>query len=92
MKNYNDDSPINIGNTEEYSIKEVVEIICKMLEYDGEIEWQTSQPVGQHRKPSSNKKLLSLGWKESDYTPLAKGIKKTCDWFIMNYPNVRGIK
>jgi len=91
MENYNDSEPINIGNTHEYSIKEVVEMICKILEYEGKIEWQTSEPLGQHRKPSSNRKLLSLGWKKSDYTPLEKGIKKTCDWFIMNYPNVRGV-
>ena len=91
MENYNEPEPINIGNTHEYSIKEVVEIICKTLKYEGKIEWQTSEPLGQHRKPSSNRKLLSLGWKKSDYTPLEKGIKKTCDWFIMNYPNVRGV-
>lgn len=92
MENYDDPEPINIGNTDEYSIKEVVEIICDILGYDGELEWQTDQPSGQHRKPSSNQKLLDLGWKKENYTPLKEGLKKTCEWFIMNYPNVRGIK
>jgi GDP-L-fucose synthase len=91
MEKYDEPEPINIGNTDEYSIKEVVEIICNILEYNGHIEWQTNKPSGQHRKPSSNQKLLNLGWKKEDYTPLKEGLKKTCEWFIMNYPNVRGI-
>ena len=91
MKNYDEPEPINIGNTEEYSIKEVTEMICEILEYDGKIEWQVDQPKGQHRKPSSNQRLLDLGWKKENYTPLKEGLKKTCNWFIINYPNVRGI-
>ena len=92
IENYNEPDPINIGNTDEYSIKEVVEMICDLLNYPGKIKWQTQKPNGQHRKPSCNKKLLDLGWKKENYTPLYKGLKKTCDWFILNYPNVRGVK
>lgn len=91
LENYDKPDPINIGNTKEYSIREVVEIICNTLEYDGEMVWQTDKPSGQHRKPSSNQKLLDLGWKKEDYTSLQEGLKKTCDWFIMTYPNVRGV-
>jgi len=92
MENYDEPEPINIGNTDEYSIKEVVEMICDILGYDGELEWQTEQPSGQLRKPSSNQKLLDLGWKKENYTPLKEGLKKTCEWFIINYPNVRGVR
>ena len=91
LENYNEPDPINIGNTEEYSIKEVVEIICKLLDYNGDIVWQVDKPSGQYRKPSSNQKLLDLGWTKGYYTSLEEGLKKTCDWFIMTYPNVRGI-
>ena len=91
MENYDEPEPINIGNTDEYSIKEVVEMICDILGYDGELEWQTDQPSGQYRKPSSNQRLLDLGWKKEYYTPLKEGLKKTCDWFIISYPNIRGV-
>mgnify|MGYP003635612606 CR=1 FL=1 len=91
LENYNQPEPINIGNTDEHSIKEVVEIICKQLDYSGEVVWQTDKPSGQHRKPSSNQKLLDLGWKKEDYISLEEGLKKTCEWFIMTYPNVRGV-
>jgi len=91
MDNYDEPEPINIGNTEEYSIREVVETICSILEYKGDVVWNTDKPSGQHRKPSSNKRLLDLGWKNEWYTPLRKGLKKMCEWFIINYPNVRGV-
>ena len=91
LQNYNELDPINIGNTEECSIIEVVKLLCELLEYDGKIVWNINKPNGQFRKPSSNKKLLDLGWKETDYTPLKEGLKKTCEWFKISYPNVRGV-
>lgn len=91
MKEYNDPYPINIGNTNETPIKAVVELLCHILDYRGEIVWNTKRPSGQHRKPSSNEKLRRLGWKEEGYTTLESGLKKTCEWFIMNYPKIRGV-
>ena len=91
LEHYDESTPINIGNTDEYSIKEVVDLLCKFLKYKGEIVWNIDKPAGQHRKPSSNQKLLDLGWDKNAYTPLATGLKKTCEWFIMNYPSVRGV-
>ena len=91
LDNYNEPEPINIGNTEEHSIKDVVNLICEIFEYDGKIFWNTNKPSGQLRKPSSNKKLLDLGWKKENYTSFKEGLKNTCEWFKINYPNVRGI-
>lgn len=90
---YDDDLPLNIGCTEERSIREIAETLCEMLEYSGEIFYDTTKPMGQYRKPSSNKRLLELtSWKASDYTPFTKAIRETCDWFKLNYPNIRGMK
>lgn len=92
LENYDGESPVNIGTTEERSIKSVVETICSSLNYTGKVIWDESKPSGQARKPSCNQKLLELGWKENDYTNFEDGIKLTCDWYKENYPNVRGIK
>lgn len=92
LENYNSSEPINIGNTEEYLLKDVIFMIKKQLDYSGEIVFDITKPKGQIRKPSSNKKLLDLGWKKEDYTSIEVGLKNTCEWFIKNYPNVRGIK
>lgn len=91
LKNYDSDEPINIGNTNEVTIKEIAEKISNLLDYKGSIVWNTNMPSGQYRKPSCNKKLLDLGWKKENYTSLDDGLKSTVDWFLNNYPNVRGI-
>lgn len=91
IENYESNEPINIGQSDEHSIKEVVDMLCQFLGYEGEIEWDITKPSGQHRKPSSNSKLIDLGWDTSKYTSLRKGLKETCEWFKMNYPTkIRG--
>lgn len=90
MEDYEYDGPVNIGNTQEYSIRQVAEKIAKIFEYDGEIFWDTSMPSGQHRKPSSNQKFRNLGFK-STYTDFDRALKETCLWFKENYPRVRGM-
>tara|TARA_R110000787_G_C13437530_1_gene446074 strand:+ start:3826 stop:4764 length:939 start_codon:yes stop_codon:yes gene_type:complete len=92
VENYNSDAPINIGMTEERSIKSVVATICSYMGYNGDVKWDTSKPTGQLRKPSCNKPLLELGWKSKDYTSFESGIKQTCVWYKENYPKIRGIK
>ena len=92
LERYDEREPINVGNTTEYSIKEVADTIAKIMEFDGEIVWDESQPKGQHRKPSLNKKLLNLGWEHEDYTPFKLALSKTCAWFVANYPNIRGVQ
>ena len=67
---YNEKEPINIGMTSEVSIKSLVTLICDKLGYDGPVEWDTSKPAGQFKKPSSNQRFLQAGWNESDYTSL----------------------
>ncbi len=91
LQEYNDKEPINVGNTNEYTIKEVAETIADIMNFKGEIVWDESKPKGQHRKPSDNSKLLNMGWGSEDYTPFKKALQNTCNWFIENYPNVRGV-
>ena len=91
LENYNEDCPINIGNTKEVSIKYIAEKIAKILDFKGKIIWDTSKPKGQQRKPSDNNALLELGWDKNRYKDLDLGLKETCDWFVSNYPNIRGV-
>lgn len=89
---YNEEQPLNIGNTEEHSIASVAKKLVEYLEYDGKLVFNIDKPSGQFRKPSSNKRLLEkTSWRAEDYTPFDIALKKTCDWFKMAYPNVRGI-
>lgn len=91
LENYNDENPINIGNTNEHKLKDIIHLLCDILDYNGEIIFDESKPKGQFRKPTSNQKFLDLGWRKEWYTSTEIGLEKTCKWFIENYPNVRGI-
>ena len=92
LSEYNDPNPVNIGTTDERSIKSVVKMVCENLEYEGPINWDLSKPAGQFKKPSSNAKLISTGWDRAFYTSFNSGLKKTCEWFVENYPSVRGME
>jgi GDP-L-fucose synthase len=92
LENYNEEHPVNIGTTEERSITSVVDLVCQNLKYTGPVKWDETRPSGQFRKPSSNSKLLNLGWKKDEYTTFEEGLKMTCEWYEQNYPNIRGIK
>lgn len=88
---YNDEMPLNIGNTEEHSIASVARKLVEYLEYDGKLVFNINKPSGQFRKPSSNKRLIEkTSWKAEDYTPFDIALKQTCEWFKIAYPNVRG--
>ena len=91
VENYDHDSPLNVGNPREYGLKEVVQTIVKCLDYNGEIVWDKSQPVGQIRKTMSTGKLNLTTYRQR-WTSLEDGIKKTCQYFVNNYPNLRGIE
>ena len=91
LEKYDEPYPINIGNNVQISIKSLAEMIADIMDFEGEIIWDTSKPKGQYKKPSDNSKLLELGWKKNKYTNLRKALTDTCKWFIINYPKVRGV-
>ena len=90
LDGYNNREPINIGNTEEISILQLAQEIASIIGFDGEIIWQTEQPAGQLRKPSDNSKFREMF--DMKYTNFKIALENSCNWFIENYPNVRGVK
>lgn len=85
MNNYDDPDIINIGPQREVSIKELSELICKLVGYEGEIFWDTLKPNGTPRRALDTSKMDSLGWKAQ--TSLEDGLKITIDWFLKNREN-----
>lgn len=78
---------IIVANPKEYTIKEVVELLCKSADFQGEVVWQLDKPNGQHARPSDTSLLQSLV--DVKYTPFEDAIYKSYKWFESNYPNVR---
>lgn len=84
MENYSEEQHINVGTGEDLSIRELAELVKKIIGFEGEIINDTSKPDGTPRKVMDVSKLNHLGWKAS--TGLEEGIRKVYDWFLENHP------
>lgn len=83
MNNYDDPSHINIGSGEEYSIKQLSEIVAHTVGWSGQIIWDSSKPNGTPRRKLDNTKLNNTGWQHK--ISLEDGLKETYNWFLENY-------
>lgn len=64
---------INVGSGQEISIKDLAELVSRVVGYSGSIHWDTSKPNGTPRKLMDSSKLFSMGWKPR--IPLEAGIQ-----------------
>jgi GDP-L-fucose synthase len=82
MQNYNAPEIVNVGTGEDISIRELTELVCRVVGFKGEIVSDTSKPDGTPRKLLDVSRLNSLGWKAK--IPLEEGIRQTYEWFLKN--------
>ena len=88
LNNYEENEPIILSTSEEISIKDIVGIIVELMNFKGNVIFDTSKPDGQFRKPSDNSKIKNY-LPDFKFTPLYKGLKETIDWFEGNYNVIR---
>ena len=88
LRKYNEETPIIFSTGDEISIKNLVLIIAKQMNFTGKISFDKTKPDGQFRKPSDTKKLQKY-LPNLRLTPLEKGLKITIDWFTKNYLKIR---
>lgn len=67
MNNYSELEFINVGSGEELSIKELALMIKDIVEFEGEVRFDTSKPDGTHRKLMDVSKINQRGWKHRIY-------------------------
>jgi len=80
---YNKTEPINLGSGMEISIKDLVELICKIMDFKGEIRWDKTKPDGQpRRKLDVSRAKQEFGFIAE--TSLEEGLKNTINWFSEN--------
>jgi GDP-L-fucose synthase len=82
LEKYDSPEIINVGCGEDLSIRELAELICDVVGFDGELAWDTTKPDGTPRKLLDITKLRRLGWQPA--IPLRDGIAQTYDWFLKN--------
>jgi GDP-L-fucose synthase len=76
---YFDSKPVNISPGNFHTIEELVKLVCKIMNVEGKVEWNSSQPSGTSRKYLSNTFLTKLGF--SSFTPLEKGLSLVIEDF-----------
>lgn len=82
MNSYSGNETVNLGTGKELSIKELTELVAKVIGYEGEIKWDPSKPDGTPRKLLDVSKLESLGWHYK--TELEEGILLSYEDFLSN--------
>ena len=80
---YNKSDPVNLGTDLEISIKDLAELISKLVRFKGKINWDTSKPDGQPRR------RLDTSRAEREFGFVAKmdfeeGLKRTIEWYREN--------
>lgn len=77
---YNSSEPVNIGSSEEITIRDLVTIIAQQTGYMGKIKWDTSKPNGQpRRKLDTTKANKEFGFVSK--TSFEVGLRETISWY-----------
>lgn len=91
---YSDEEPVIIcpDESEEYKIRDIAEMICRIFSRKFSINMQLdldiSQADGQSRKTATNRKLRGF-LPDFKFTSIDQGLEEVIDWFCQAYPNVR---
>ncbi|MGB3765301.1 MAG: GDP-L-fucose synthase [Phormidesmis sp.] len=80
---YSDAAPVNLGTGYEISIRDLVELICDLMGFEGELIWQTDQPNGQPRRCLDTQRAKAAFGFEAQ-TDFREGLKNTIDWYRQN--------
>lgn len=78
MENYNEGEIVNVGTGEDITINQLAQLLKEIVEFEGEIVFDSSMPDGTPRKILDVSKIQKLGWKAK--TSLREGIEKTLHW------------
>ena len=77
---YDKPEPVNIGSGREITIRDLAELICRLGEFQGRLDWDTSRPDGQPRRCLDTQRA----WQEFGFraqTDLEQGLSETIDWY-----------
>ena len=76
-------SHINVGCGDDITIRELAELVGKVIGYQGEVAFDNSKPDGPPRKLMDSTRLNNLGWKAK--VDLEAGLKMAYEDFLKSY-------
>lgn len=91
IDHYNDSQILNVGSTEEHSVKETAYMIADILGVDrNRIEFDVSRPNGIYKKSTDNSRFLSISGFQ--YKSFRIGLEKSIEWFAQNYHQAGAVR
>ncbi len=87
MDNYSGEMHLNIGTGEDIKIVELVDLIAKVVGFEGRIVNDLSKPDGTPKKLLDIGRIKGLGWTAS--IGLEEGVRSTYEWFLENLEIIR---
>src|SRR5438552_7425158 len=82
LEKYDSPEIINVGSGEDISIRELAELICEVVGFQGDLIWDATKADGTPRKLLDVSKLRGIGWCHA--IALREGIARTYQWFLQN--------
>lgn len=82
-QNYSDAAPVNLGTNSEISIRDLAELICEVMGFEGKLVWQTDKPNGQPRRCLDTERAKQAFGFEAK-TDFREGLKNTVEWYRKN--------
>jgi GDP-L-fucose synthase len=79
MLHYDEPRIINVGVGADVSIQELAEIVCRVVGFQGRLEFDPSKPDGMPRKLLDSSRLTAMGWKSR--ISLEQGIASSYEWY-----------
>jgi len=77
---YEKPDPVNLGSGHEISIKDLVELVCRLMDFKGQIRWNAAKPDGQPRRLLDvSRAAKEFGFKAQ--TDFEEGVRKTIAWY-----------
>jgi GDP-L-fucose synthase len=77
---YDAPEPVNLGTNFEISIRDLVELICELMDFNGKIIWQTDKPNGQPRRCLDTERAKQAFGFTAQFS-LRDGLRNTIDWY-----------
>ena len=77
---YESPAPVNLGSSEEITVRDLIYLIKDLTGYQGEVVWDPSKPNGQpRRKLDTSRAKAEFGFESS--VPLSQGLRRTIEWY-----------
>ena len=80
MQRFDDSEPVNIGVGQDWSIRELAQEIKEIVNFRGNLKFDTTKPDGMPAKLLDSSRLHALGWQPK--TTIREGLLATYQWYL----------